>query len=623
MKLLHNLSLKNRLSLAVGVAIVLVATALLLIGEYLYDQLDLDFRHAYTNGQENLWVAVSESDRADMAANFKSLTRNRKLINALYRGQVENLRDLIGPTATRLKAMGIADNLVVATKEGKIAFSELSSTTGIGALAKQVLQNGKAAGGLELTPDGRLVNLVAIPLLDRADTVGVGVFEKGLDAVARKMKSSNGLEVVIQDGAGRQHAATVKRLPKLGHGIPGADQYWEAAVDDRTFGIASLPLRDADGQPVAVLHTLEDVTDSAQIRRRLQLVALAVAVGLLLLSVAAIGLYLKKMLQPLDSGIAHMERIAGGDLSIRITCQREDEFGQLLEAMRTMNDDLRELVGKIAGTADEVVTTVTQVQAASEQTDRHASDQRSGLEQLATALNQMTATANEVAQNISQLAASADQSLATADEGEHLVKQSAQGIEALASRIREGGDTVRDLQVKSERIGVVLEVIKNIAEQTNLLALNAAIEAARAGEAGRGFAVVADEVRTLAARTQDSTSEIEEIIGGVQSGVSRAVGVMEQSVEQAVQVSAQAATINHALETIHTQVSNISDLSAQVATAAEQQRATTEDMNRNIHGISELADATASRSSESAQSVSRLMELSQVLRQEVGKFKVG
>ena len=234
----------------------------------------------------------------------------------------------------------------------------------------------------------------------------------------------------------------------------------------------------------------------------------------------------------------------------------------------------------------------------------------------------MTATANEVTDNIAQLASSADQSLAATSEGDRLVKQSVQGIEALTGRIREGGETVQDLKSKSERIGVVVEVIKNIAEQTNLLALNAAIEAARAGDKGRGFAVVADEVRTLAARTQDSTTEIEEIIGGVQSGVSQAVGVMDQSVQQAVQVSEQAVTINQALEAIHAQVSNISTLSAQVATASEQQRATTEEMNRNVHDVSRLADATAAHSSESAQSVHHLMELSEALKQETGRFKV-
>ncbi len=622
MRLFRQISLKNRLSLSVGVVIILVTAVLLLLGRHLYDQRDQDFQNAYLNGLSDLWEAIGENERAAMATNFKSLTRNRKLNTALFRGKTDAIKDAIGPTATRLLALGIADNLMVVTREGRVGFSELPRANAVSETAKQALDTGKQARGFELSPDGRLVNLVAFPILDRADLVGVGVFEKELNSVAQKIKEANGHEVFIMDKSGQLHASTTEQLPELGSVQTETAIYREIPQDELVLGIASLPLKDSAGNTVAILHTREDVTQVVAVRNRLLLIAMAVTIAMLLLSVVGISLYMKHALRPLDDGAGHMERIAAGDLTGEIQCERQDEFGRLMDAMRTMNDDLRRLVGQIVNSTDDVVSTVGQVESASEQTDQQVTRQRAELEQLATALNEMTATANEVAENIARLATSADQSLAATAEGNQLVQESVQGIETLTGHIRHGGETVRDLEKKSERIGVVVEVIKNIAEQTNLLALNAAIEAARAGEQGRGFAVVADEVRTLAARTQDSTTEIEEIIGAVQSGVGQAVNVMDQSVEQAVRVSDQASTINQSLESIHAQVSTISSLSTQVATAAEQQRATTEDMNRNVHTISGMADATAVHSQASAESVSRLMQLSETLKQEMGRFKL-
>ncbi len=622
MNFFKTLSVKARLSLVVGITITLITVMLMFLGKNLYSQRDRDFQAAYTQATIDLLKALGENERAGMQSNFKALTRNRKLSSALFRGTLDKIQDAIGPTATRLQAMGVADNLVIVTRDGKLGFSALSAVTQVGALAQQAIQSGKQISGLELTADGRLINAVAIPILDRADLVGVGVFEKNIQGLLENLKSANGHEYAAVGDDGRVLAATSEDMPGFEQAPAGENSYWETNFTDRVLGVASLPLTDAFDKPIAMLHSTEDVTEAVAMRRNLWIMEIGLSIGMLMLAVFGISYLMGRMLSPLNDCISHMERIAGGDLSAEISCKRQDDFRRLMESMRTMNDDLRSLVGKVAGISNEVITTVGQVQTASQQTDQHVAEQRSGLEQLATALTQMAATANEVTRNISQLASSADESLAATNEGDSMVKSSVKNIEALTDRIREGGETVRDLKEKSERIGVVVEVIKSIAEQTNLLALNAAIEAARAGEQGRGFAVVADEVRTLAARTQDSTAEIADIIGGVQTGVSQAANVIDQSVDQAVEVSSQAATISEALESIHAQMSTITDLSSQVATASEQQRATTEDMSQNVNSISSMSEATATYSRESAESAGRLMQLSEVLREEMGRFKV-
>lgn len=618
-----NMPLRLRLSLATAVVILLVMVVMVFIGQRLYDQRDQDFINTYTTSQQNIWNAISRNEFAVMSSNFKTFTRNRKLTSALFKNESGKLADIVGPSATRMKAMDVASNLMIIMKDGSVGFSDISGVTSAPKVAMEALKTSKTVSGLELTADGRLVNIVAFPILDRADLVGAGVIENRLDSIAAKIKQANGRDIIVQDINSKVHVTTLETTLEVHTDKDLAiNQYWEMSKDDMTLALAGTPLLDISGQQVATLLSAVEVTE--QVNARQLTVILEVAIAILLLIALSVGMYffMKKMLSPLDKGVYYMERIADGDLTVDIECIRNDEFRRLLDAMSKMNVDLRKLVGNVASAVDEVATTVTQVQSASEQTNANVSTQQVELEAVATALEEMSQTANEVNMNITQLATSADESLRVTREGDELVKTSVNNISTLTDRIRDGGATIKDLEEKSKSIGVVLEVIKNIAEQTNLLALNAAIEAARAGESGRGFAVVADEVRTLAARTQDSTTEIEEIIKAVQTGVTQVVEVMEQSAHQASEVTEQSAQINQALDSISQKISDISQLSTQVATASEEQRNATEDMNKNVQSIAAMAEATASQTSDFQITTSSLKRMSEELKAEMDHFKI-
>ena len=426
----------------------------------------------------------------------------------------------------------------------------------------------------------------------------------------------------VLDLSGNLVVSTMDAVPVLELATIEAKPYQEVSDADRVLGIGAVRLIDASGNPAGMLISVDDVTAASTVKTRLQLTGYIVALSVIVILTVGIGFYMKHALRPLDLGVHHMERIAAGDLSQEITHHSSDEFKLLLDAMQKMNADLRQLVSRIAGTSDDMITMVGAVEHASAQTNDVVSQQRQDLDQMATALEEMTAVAGNVAQDINRLAAAADESMKATQAGNQAVQRSVQNISKLTDEIRRGSEVVVKLEKNSQRIGVVIDVIKNIAEQTNLLALNAAIEAARAGEQGRGFAVVADEVRTLAGRTQESTKEIEQIIVDLQEGVGHTVVVMASSVDHAEKSSQQASSIGETLGAARDGVVTINELSSHVATAAEQQSATTEEMSKNIHRISEGADAASEQTDATSRNIGQLVALSKLLKEEMDRFKI-
>ena len=367
-------------------------------------------------------------------------------------------------------------------------------------------------------------------------------------------------------------------------------------------------------------------TDQKQLTDNISVVKLSIILGLLISLVIGIfvSIFIANLIiTPLKKVVAHANNISNGDLtSPPLKLIGNDELTDLAKAVNNMNINLLTTIRHVHDSAIHISSSSEQLLATTQQTTHNIFEQQSQTEMVASAMNEMSSTAQEVSRHITGTSQAANEANSETIEGRKIVDGSIQAIQQLADQIDNTANVIHQLEEDSENIGKVLDVIKGIAEQTNLLALNAAIEAARAGEQGRGFAVVADEVRTLAGRTQESTAEINQVIEKLQLGSQKAVDVMNKSRKEAQSVVEQATQAGTSLSVISTAVEQINDMSSQIASAAEQQNSTAEEINRNIINISELGHETTSGAQETSAAAEGLNQLAIELKGLVEKFRI-
>ncbi|SDR39129.1 methyl-accepting chemotaxis protein [Pseudomonas grimontii] len=336
-----------------------------------------------------------------------------------------------------------------------------------------------------------------------------------------------------------------------------------------------------------------------------------------------IGVLITRLItRPIAQAVENAQRIAKGDLTQAITTDRTDEAGQLLMALSDMQGGLKSTLMEIANASDQLASAAEELSAVTDESTRGLTRQNDEIQQAATAVNQMTAAVDEVASNAVSTSEASRQATTEAEDGRQQVEQAVSGMSSMVVEINDSTQSVADLAGQVREIGKVIDVIRGIADQTNLLALNAAIEAARAGEQGRGFAVVADEVRALAHRTQTSTVDIEKMIGEVQAGADGAVAAMNKSLNWANNTQTLAQNAGQALERITASVASINERNLVIASASEEQAQVAREVDRNLLNIQDLSTQTAAGAHQTNASSQDLSRLATSFNMLVSKFQL-
>ena len=336
-----------------------------------------------------------------------------------------------------------------------------------------------------------------------------------------------------------------------------------------------------------------------------------------------IGVLITRLItRPIAQAVQSAQRIAQGDLTQAIITERTDEAGQLLMALSDMQGGLKSTLMEIANASDQLASAAEELSAVTDESTRGLTRQNDEIQQAATAVNQMTAAVDEVASNAVSTSEASRQATTEAEDGRQQVEQAVSGMSSMVVEINDSTQSVADLAGQVREIGKVIDVIRGIADQTNLLALNAAIEAARAGEQGRGFAVVADEVRALAHRTQTSTVDIEKMIGEVQAGADGAVAAMNKSLTWANNTQTLAQNAGQALERITASVASINERNLVIASASEEQAQVAREVDRNLLNIQDLSTQTAAGAHQTNASSQDLSRLATSFNMLVSKFQL-
>jgi len=603
-------------------------------------------------GWTGLSDVISRGDKLGFIASLNDLTKDLRLARVDYemrRGEQGPgaVNDLLGQLDTGLKTArtlieqpadaAMVDQQLAAVSEYKQAFAAMvqagasreDARSKLGANAdnavarvtevEKAMQQGDSVADFNSVVEvSKLLQQARYQVRGYTYSGKADAEQPALDAITNALNSLDSLPSKLP----QQHTANLQQASE-------SFKAYRAAVsqfrDSQVASAAALTRMASQGnilldvsKKLTASQTVVRDTDAAHAKNMLLLAtALALIFGLF-----AAWAITRQIVIPLSQTLKVAERIAAGDLSQNLVSERQDELGQLQRAMQSMTLGLRELIGGISDGVTQIASAAEELSAVTEQTSAGVNSQKVETDQVATAMNEMTATVQEVARNAeeaSEAALAADQQ---AREGDKVVGEAIAQIERLALEVGNSTEAMGHLKRESDKIGSVLDVIKSVAQQTNLLALNAAIEAARAGEAGRGFAVVADEVRSLAQRTQKSTEEIEELIVGLQSGTQQVATIMDNSrslTDSSVELTRRA---GGSLESITRTVSAIQSMNQQIAAAAEQQSAVAEEINRSVLNVRDVSEQTSAASEETAASSVELARLGTHLQMLVGKFRV-
>lgn len=625
------MSLKARIMLLVAAMTIIAVLTQFYSGYLSLQESEHRFSDAVLEGEKNLWKKISQHQFQMMSDRMSIVTRVRKFKKALTTGQADKeLQYLLYTNGfSGLFTSDILHQIYLVRPDKSILLSAVDTPYQHfdHPLINNVLTQKTTFATVDKNLDGEVVYQFFFPVLKRAKVIGVAVFETNLQKSLNEFRNDTQSNALIFNDAGGLGYAT-EGAEELWQGIKsekvtlGSNRVSPVKSDEYIYEMAMFPIKNHQGEPVAQMLTLEDQTESFQRQNERSMMLGAITLLVVIAAIILLGLFLKRMWRPLDRIVRIMQSISEGDLTVQIDVNRHDEIGLLQSATKQMVSHLKDMVEQIINSNNQLSSSALSLSSVAQQTSVGVEQQQNDTQSVVNLLQAVQDAVAQVIESRDHVKQAVIKSQHESYQGQEVVNHTIQSINRLADDIDKISLVINELNKNSSSIGDILSVIQGVAEQTNLLALNAAIEAARAGEQGRGFAVVADEVRTLATRTQKSTQEIRDVIERVQRGAQEAVTAMEEGSQQARVCSVQASKAGEALSSITDSVHLISTSTEQIENAVDTQIEVNSQISDCITQVSVIAGQTAIGANETKNASSNLSELISMMIRVTSRFKI-
>jgi len=619
------MTFKARLITFIFSAATLVMAVFFAIAYISLDIAESRFSEEAVRGKSVLWQKVIQVQLETMEASSSSMTRARDLLKALRKSNIEKVAEAALPTYNRLSTSNVISRLQIADKSGSIIFSAPNNYTGktVKTLVKKAFDEKKVFKGIERDDDGVMMAEVAFPLYFRGKAAGVAIYMRKLDAAISNFKDADGSEVHLTSQTGAVEASTNMdqfKSIQVEMDSDGKAQQYKQKFDDKIYSLVQLPVQDASENLTANLLITTDYTSSFDKQSNIYLIGIFSGLVAFFCCMIFIYWYINRSFNPMKNCLTVMGHIASGNLTDKISVESSDEFGQLLQSVKDMQSKLKGMINDINTATQQIEISAGNLDSVTHDSSERVSSQQQVVQQLVHDIDQLMQASINVNHVAEESTSDTQKAETEVTNGRNVIIEGVKTIQNISEQINQAETIVKEVHNGTESIGSVLDVIKGIAEQTNLLALNAAIEAARAGEQGRGFAVVADEVRTLASRTQESTTEIETMIEALQKGASSAVSTMTDSIDMVktgVEMSQQA---DQSFGVVTERVISLNEKSAAISSAASRQKSLSQEMNDNVASINRAAEQAVEGNKTTVQSSDDLLNLAETLRQKVSQF---
>lgn len=622
------LMLKTRI-LTVALSVILIMVAILGGASFvLRENAERLYRPILQQGSQHLLMNIIANVLFKMEINATAVTRNAELIAAIPERNGDAAASASIGIFNRLSTGQVIDAFMVADLQGNVMVAHGGGTQKgplRSALLQSVIASGQFAQGLEGGVDEVPVVRYVIPLLQRGAMVGVAVLQKGFAGIQQEVAAASHAEAALLDP---QAKVVVSTHPELFAGLLrttalGEAGYHNASTQTARYGLIAVPLKDSEGKPLGLFVSATDHTDIHLRDARTSWLAGAVVLAVLALSILALWRYVGRAFEPLERLVELMRRVQeSGDFSLRTSVAAgDDEVAQASRSFNQVISRLGEVIRQVQQSSDDIATAAQKMAASGAQVSGGAATQAAAAEHAAASMEQTAASISGISRHAVAANAVADLARQGIEAAQHAMKETLASVETVAGMIRGAGENVVRLDNSSRRIGGIVQVIKEIADQTNLLALNAAIEAARAGEQGRGFAVVADEVRKLAESTTQATNEIASLIGSVQAEVKAAVAEMHEANTHAERGFALVVQTEATLSNVGCESAQAADKMCSIADAVGEQSAAVQQVSASIEHMACIADTNRTLAGEAEGLAHSLGALAGRLHCLVGDFR--